>query len=256
MNNSTVEDDYHFKDFTTEHYRYIIREAKKNYQFSSYDSFDKNSKFILCRHDVDISAHRALKLATIEKEEGISATYFWHMHSEYYNLFEKEIFEIVKQISSLGHHFGLHFDSHFYNVQTQEQIEKHLSIEKDILENIFNVKIRVFSFHNTNPFVMSCKDWKYAGLINTYARYFQEEVTYCSDSNGYWRFNRMSEIVENGEAKCLQLLTHPVWWHEEIMSPWQKVQRSIDLRADKIKNHYCNFLQISKMKNIDWEGEV
>ena len=108
MRKDLIKQRYNFSDFTTEHYRYIIQQAKRNYQFSSYDTFDKNSKFLLCRHDVDISPQRAVKLAMIENEEGVSATYFWHMHSEYYNLFEKEIFDIIK-ITDLGHHFGIHF---------------------------------------------------------------------------------------------------------------------------------------------------
>lgn len=256
MSKDLIKKKYNFSDFTTEHYYYLIQQAKKNYQFSSYDTFDKNSKFLLCRHDVDISPHRALKLAIIENEEAVSATYFWHMHSEYYNIFEKEIFDIIKKITALGHYFGIHFDSHFYDIQTQYQIEECLQKEKNILENMFGVNIKAFSFHNTNPFVMSCRNWEYAGLINTYAEYFQKNVTYCSDSNGYWRFQRMADIVEKAEASCLQLLTHPEWWQEEIMSPWEKIQHSVNSRGEKVKNNYCNYLQIANMKNIDWQGEV
>ena len=205
---------------------------------------------------MDISPQRALNLAIIENEENVSATYFWHMHSEYYNLFEKEIFDIIKEVTRLGHSFGIHFDSHFYNISTHQQIEEYLLREKSILENMFDVNIKVFSFHNTNPFVMSCKNWEYAGLINTYASYFQNEVTYCSDSNGYWRFKRMADIVEKAEAACLQLLTHPEWWQNEIMSPWEKIQYSINSRSEKIKTNYRKYLRAAGMKNIDWEGEV
>jgi hypothetical protein len=251
-----VQEKYHFADFTTEHYRYIIRKTKENYLFSAYDSFNKQDKFVLCRHDVDLSPHRALRLAEIEQEEGVTATYFWHLHSEYYNLFEKEIFDIVKKINSLGHHFGIHFDTHFYNILNQQQIEAALKREKQILEDLFEVEINVFSFHNTNPFIMSCQEWKYAGLINTYANYFQKEVTYCSDSNGYWRYQRMANIIEKGIPPRLQLLTHPEWWTEELMSPWQKIQRAVDGRRSRALNYYQSLLKNGNMKNIDWEGEV
>jgi len=256
MKNNLIKEKYHFSDFTTENYRYLIQQAKINYRFSSYDTFDASSKFVLLRHDIDLSPQRALHLATIENEEGVSATYFWYIHSEYYNLFEKEIFNIVKKISALGHSFGIHFDSHFYNIQTQKQIEECLLKEKDILEKVFDLEIKVFSFHNTNPFIMSCKNWEYAGLINTYADYFQNEVTYCSDSNGYWRFQRMADTVEKAESSCLQLLTHPVWWQKEVMSPWQRIQRCINSRAENNKNNYCRYLKSAGMKNIDWEGEI
>jgi hypothetical protein len=251
-----IKDQYHFSDFTTGHYRYLIQKAKENYIFSTYDSFDKDKKFVLCRHDVDLSPHRSLRLAQIEKEEGAVATYFWHLHSEYYNLYEKEVFDIVTAINKMGHQFGIHFDTHFYNIQTQEQIEQSLQKEKKILESLFDVDIKVFSFHNTNPFIMSCQDWQYGGLINTYASYFQKEVTYCSDSNGYWRFSRMADIIEKAEAPRLQLLTHPEWWQEEIMSPWQKIQRAIEGRKDKTIYSYKSLMKNGNMKNIDWEGEI
>ena len=71
MNNK---DKYTFSDFTTEHYRYLIKTTKKNYIFSKYHNFDKKSKFVIWRHDVDFSSHRALRLAQIEKEENVCAT--------------------------------------------------------------------------------------------------------------------------------------------------------------------------------------
>lgn len=252
----SIKEKYHFEDFTTAHYRYLIREAKRNYRFAAYDSFDKNEKFVLCRHDVDLSPQRSLRLAEIEAEEGVIATYFWHLHSEYYNLFEKGIADTVKAIHKMGHRFGIHFDTHFYNIQTQEDIETSLKKEKSILESLFDADIKVFSFHNTNPFIMGCQEWQYGGLINTYAAYFQKEVTYCSDSNGYWRFSRMADVVEKAEAPRLQLLTHPEWWQDEVMSPWQKIQRAVEGRKQHSLQYYLTLMQKGNMKNIDWEGEV
>ncbi len=251
-----ISSQYHFSDFTAEHYRYLLRKAQENYQFSAYDSFDRNAKFVLCRHDVDLSPHRSLRLAQIEQEEGVFSTYFWHLHSEYYNLFEKSVYEIVRAIGRMGHRSGIHFDTHFYRIENQQQIEENLLKEKMILENLLETEIKVFSFHNTNPFIMSCQEWQYAGLINTYASYFQREVTYCSDSNGYWRYARMADVVEKAEAPRLQLLTHPEWWQDEIMSPWEKIQRAVEGRKQQSLRHYRTLMKNGNMKNIDWEGEV
>ncbi len=247
---------YHFTDFTTQHYRYLIKKAKENYEFSAYDAFDKKAKFVLCRHDVDLSPHRALRLAEIEFEEGVIATYFWHLHSEYYNINEKEIFDIIIKIKKLGHQFGIHFDTHFYDIRSHQEIEENLQKEKRFLEELFNLSIKVFSFHNTNPFIMSCQEWKYADMINTYASYFQKEVTYCSDSNGYWRFKRMADIVEEAQVPRLQLLTHPEWWQDEVMSPWERIQRSIEGRKQKSLNSYQSLLKRTQMKNIDWNSKL
>ncbi|HMI80100.1 MAG TPA: hypothetical protein VK484_14975 [Ferruginibacter sp.] len=242
---------YNFSDFTTQHFGEIIKKLKQDYEFSFYHDFNREKKFVLWRHDVDFSLHRALRCAQIEHEEGVKATYFIHLHSEYYNLFDKIAFDIIKQIISLGHDIGVHFDTHFYDIKTEAEIINNLRSEKNILEELFKTLIRSFSFHNTNPFVMSCQNWEYAGLINAYAEYFQKEVKYCSDSNGYWRFERMMDVAEANHPR-LHLLTHCEWWTEEVMSPWQKIQKAIDGRADFNKKSYVELLKVNDKLNIDW----
>ena len=248
----TNQEKYNFEDFTIEHYRALIKKIKERYKFSFYHNFDKNIKFVLWRHDIDFSPQRALRCAQIEKEEGVKATYFLHLHSEFYNFFEKGIFDIIKQIISLGHQIGVHFDIHFYNIKTEEDIIKNLEYEKKLLENLFDIEVKSFSFHNTDAFIMSCQKWQYAGLINSYASYFQKEVTYCSDSNGYWRYKRMMDVV-NEDHSCLHLLTHCEWWTEEIMSPWQKIERAINGRASFCKENYIDILSKHNNLNIDWQ---
>ena len=62
----------------------------------------------MCRHDVDFSPHRSLKIAQIENELGISAYYFVLLRSSFYNLLEREISQIFQEIIKLGHIIGLH----------------------------------------------------------------------------------------------------------------------------------------------------
>ena len=70
---------YHFEDFTEKNYRKLIKLAKKNYVFKFFNSSNK-PPYVLWRHDVDCSVHRALCLAKIEKELGVKSTYFFHLH--------------------------------------------------------------------------------------------------------------------------------------------------------------------------------
>ena len=245
-------DKYKFDDFTTKHYRELIKKTKERYKFSFYHDFNKNEKFVLWRHDIDFSPQRALRCAQIEKEEGVMSTYYLHIHSEFYNLLEKKTFDIIKEIISLGHDIGVHFDTHFYNVKFEKDIINNLEQEKVLLKMLFNVNVKSFSFHNTNDFILNCQEWQYAGLINCYSKYFQKEVTYCSDSNGYWRFKRMMDVI-NESHSSLHLLTHCEWWTEEVMSPWEKIQRAINGRASFCKAYYLDVLSSYNNKNIDWE---
>ncbi len=81
---------YHFSDFTTAHYRELLKLAKSKYTFRSYLSFNKSERFILWRHDIDFSPQRAQRLAEIEASEDVPATYFLHLQSVFYNVFENE----------------------------------------------------------------------------------------------------------------------------------------------------------------------
>lgn len=244
------EKEYNFSDFTTTHYTEILRSLKEKFEFVTYDNIEAKTKYVLMRHDVDFSPQRALRIAEIEHKEGVRSTFFWHMHSEFYNLLDKDSFEIVNKIQSLGHEFGIHFDTHFFQIQNEEEIESALEKEKKIVELIFNIQPKVFSFHNTNDFVMGCQKFKYANLVNTYAKYFQKNIKYCSDSNGYWRFDRMIDVVKNDAYDKLHLLTHPENWTEETMSPYEKIKRAINGRASANLDFYNTLLTKAGRKII------
>lgn len=242
---------YHYADFTRGNYRQLLKLAKERFSFSSFEDYSKHDNFILWRHDIDFSVHSAYALAKIEAEEGISSTFFIHLHNEFYNAFEKEITELLKEILKLGHRAGLHFDCHFYSIKNEKELEANLKFEKEILEKLLNTDIRVFSFHNTTEEILSYNKDSYSGMINTYNRFFREKVGYCSDSNGYWRFKRLEDELTLGDNMTLQVLTHPAWWQEEILSPKQRIWRSIDGRAEKIKKYYDNTLKRMGRENID-----
>jgi hypothetical protein len=248
----TNSDKYNFSDFTSDNYRRLLKIAKNKFTFKSFSNYQNSEEFIIWRHDVDFSMHRALKLAQIEAEEGIKSTYFVLLHSEFYNLLEKEISELLKNIIELGHDVGLHFDSHYYNISNEKELEDKLLFEKTIIEGIFNIKINSFCFHINNDFTLKCNKANYAGLINAFSEIFQKEIAYCSDSNGYWRFKRLEDVLIDSEIKKLQVLTHPELWQDEIMSPKQRVYRCAELRAEKTKQWYDNVLKINGRENLDW----
>lgn len=233
-----ITEQYHVGDFTRARYRELLRLAARSYTFRPYTGFSRDERFVLWRHDVDFSVHSALALARIEAEEGCRATYFLNPHSEYYNLLEREITGLVREIAALGHDLGIHFDSHYHGITEEAALDEALAGERSLLEDVFGSEVRVFSFHNTTPFTMACQQWSYAGLINTYAEYFQREVGYVSDSNGYWRFRRLAEVLEEAKDERLQVLTHDAWWQEEEMPPRARVFRSVQGRARRTMGMY------------------
>jgi len=243
---------YFFNDFTTDNYRRLLGLIKNNFVVSKFTDYDLSEKFAILRHDVDFSVQRALKIARIEAELGIKATYFILLHSEFYNLLEKENFQQIKTIIDLDHTIGLHFDTSFFNIVEEDVLVKKLELEKKFLENLFEKEINSFSFHITSPYTATCTKDHYAGMLNVYSTTIQKNIEYCSDSNGYWRFKRLEDVIQDKKTRNLQILTHPELWQDSVMSPKERVYRCADGRAAKSKAWYDAILKNNGRENIDW----
>ena len=63
---------------------------------------------LLLRHDVDLSLDAALRLAEVEAEAGVTATYFLMTESVFYNLASSEGATAIARLRELGHRIGLH----------------------------------------------------------------------------------------------------------------------------------------------------
>ena len=164
---------YKFDYFTLDNYQNLLELAITNkFRFISFtDDFVEKRKDVLWRHDVEFSPDIALKMAKMENSLGIKATYFFQLHSEFYNILEKYFSNILLEIKSLGHFIGLHFDSHYYNIQKEKELDEYISLDKEYFEKVFNMKLEVFSFHNTNPFILNCENFTYGGLLNVYSSF-------------------------------------------------------------------------------------
>jgi len=142
----------------------------------------------------------------------------------------------------LVHGIGVHFYGGAYDLNNKEQLEKSLQFEKRTIEFLLDTQVSVFSYHNPFPQTLIYDDYKYSGMINTYSQYFKKNTSYCSDSNGYWRFKRLEDFLLENKSSNLQVLTHPEWWQKEPMAPTDRVWRSIDGRAKKLKENYIKLL--------------
>jgi hypothetical protein len=240
---------YFIEDFTETHYREILEKATSLAPFIGYDEISLNQKFILWRHDCDFSLNRALKLAEIEYEYKVKSTFFLNPHCEGYNIYEKSQFDIIKAIINLGHDIGLHFDAGFYDFISEEDLEQKIFAESKQLKELLSVDVKVFSFHNPTVKGLSWNKPTYGGLINCYASFFHDEVAYCSDSNGYWRHNRLYDFLATTQCDRIQILTHAEWWQNKPMYARDRVFRSINDRAKNNLKIYDDFLDFHLRDN-------
>lgn len=242
--NKSDNEKYHFEDFTLANLKSHLFAAKAHYDFITYDNTESSKPWILLRHDIDYSPQRALKLAKIEHELDIQATYFIQLNSKYYNSFEDDVVSHFKEIISWGHKIGLHV-----SISEERDLESQLQFEKNTLEHLLNTKIDVFSWHNpTQSQLSNHKDKQYAGMMNSYQA--APQATYISDSNGYWRHDRLFEILNVEKHPQLHVLLHPIWWQDTVMSPRQRIMRALNGRRIANQNDYEQLLKASNRKNI------
>lgn len=240
----TNREKYKFDDFTLCNYRRLVELSKKNgFEFISFtDKYIENRKEVLWRHDVEFEPDIALKMAMIENELGVKASYFFQLHSPYYNLFDEYYSKVFHKIKDLGHYCGLHFDCRYWGISDEKQLDRFIALDCQYLESNLNININTFSFHNTTPFTQRCLEYKYGGLINVYSSYFKEKYNYCGDSLGYWRFDRLEDVLNDSSIKHLQVLTHDANWSEEIMSPRKRMHKTFFVHAQRLFDEQVNGL--------------
>ena len=89
--------------------------------------------------------------------------------------------------------------------------------------DILNIEIDIVSFHRPEKKYIGSME-KIAGKIHTYMPEFVNNIKYCSDSQGEWRYENPYDILANKKIKKIQLLTHPIWWTTpKEFSPGEKV---------------------------------
>lgn len=218
-----------YADFTEANYRRLLRLAKLSYRFIEFPQAG-DCDTILWRHDCDASMHRAVKLAEIEAEEDVKATYFLLPRCRYYNLLSADVAQCVRRIMSLGHDIALHFDPTYYGENLRgPALLQAITRERDLIAAEFGKTPVAISFHLFGILDQSeLADDIVAGMINAYGRSLAASYAYVSDSNGVWRHRRLSSVLEDATDSRLQVLTHPEWWTPDVMAPRSRLQRAID----------------------------
>jgi hypothetical protein len=67
---------------------------------------ETSEKFIILRHDVDLSLSYALKLAKLEADHGLRVIYFVLLHTDLYNAMSESGTKALRQVSDMRHKIG------------------------------------------------------------------------------------------------------------------------------------------------------
>ena len=225
----------------------------KGYKAVFYDENivdDEKKKTVLLRHDIDLSIPSALEIASIEHSFSFRSTFFINIHSDFYNVFEKKSILALRKIIDLNHSIGIHFDSAYWDIKKETELEKKLLLEKSIVKDFLGVEPTSFSFHNPTKEILLYDRVAYAGLKNAYSNSLKKTYKYCSDSNGYWRHENMFDVVSKGNYNHLHLLTHPGWWRDDTIDPREKIYQIIKAKGEDVLKDYDEILEINDRGNI------
>lgn len=94
-------------DFTVAKYNEILDALiAQNYNFRTYKKYtiEPVERCIILRHDVDLLPYNSLAFAKIQAEKGVKGVYYFRAVPESWN--EK----VIKEIASLGHEIGYHYE--------------------------------------------------------------------------------------------------------------------------------------------------
>ncbi|MBU1281934.1 MAG: hypothetical protein KJ989_14170 [Gammaproteobacteria bacterium] len=169
---------------------------------------------VFLRHDIDISLELALPMARLERGLGIASTYYILLSGPYNPLSASSI-SAMKELVSLGHDLGLHYDLTLYP-HDEKSASLKLSREIDILGEASGVKIETIVMHA--PFLghsdifEGSTEW----VNPTFFQKNNPRLMYVSDSCRAWRDKSLLDYL-NGKPETDRLLlnVHPESWLAE-----------------------------------------
>ncbi len=209
-------------EFTYDSYKSMIDNLQKgDYSFAGYHNWQdclQRGRCVILRHDLDFDVKKAVMFSEIEKEMGVTGTYFVMLTSSLYNVCSKETGEMLRQIQDNGHTIGLHYDETRYPEAfgNRDALVNNIKKEAKILESVLDTGIDCVSMHRPSREILDI-DLMIPGMINSYSKVFFHEFEYVSDARKRWR-KQVDSIISEKRSNKLHILTHPIWYDEKECS--------------------------------------
>lgn len=237
---------FHFGNRTFVEYKNFLEKAKNSgFEFVPLRDFLEprvpNEKIIGLRHDVDTELDHALKIAKIEHDAGIKATYFILHTTGYYSkdiskqkISRKLIGKLLYLQNTLGHEIGLHTDlmpiEIVYKQNPVNYLKKLLVHLRSNGINIMGVAPHGNLFHhiyrgkyssvhteikNINIFANPCVKFDVHIFDLDYEAYSLDYDVYFSDAqfinNKRWDFSCIENTFFKRNGRTI-ILTHTIHW--------------------------------------------
>lgn len=223
--------------FEYDYYESLMRLfAEKGYKplFFTDSGYGLKGKLYL-RHDLDFYPHGAMRMAEIERTNGMVSTWCFLTDSPLYNLCSDGIVRLVTELTDMGHQCCMHVNAAAYDgfEQLCEGVENNFRFFSSFLP-----LFRAISFHRPLPQMLD--DMVVSGFAGAYEKRFFADITYVSDSNRrvFWKEDRLRSALDRNDS--VQLLTHPMWWAEREIDEFAASGRVLEVAAATVEDTLTN----------------
>lgn len=242
-------------DFRYTYFRQLLRTARSHFtahRLSEAPSLlpHSGSPLLFLRHDIKISLPKALRLAEIEQEYGLPATYMVRGDSSLYSLASRQARIQLMELVQMGHEVGLHFDLVHETRQSLSflrLIEAEIHVACERIEQIICRPVRSFSLQRAIP-LLAGGPLLINGRVNADAGELREWR--LSDSGGKWRGGNPLAQIAHPTGPVLQLILHPIWWGDEHQPAPQRLQEFFEMATREKPSREASLFDIDLAKTI------
>lgn len=195
--------------FTYSWYERFLTEILKNVRLLTFSA--RSCAGLLLRHDIDLDLSAAIRMGEIENKLNVSSTYFILVSSDFYNPLSKAGRKQLKELVTLGHEIGLHFDPTVYGEADYDQLQLEVKREANALSIALETPIQSVSLHCPS---IHGKYPLFDGFINAYDPIIFGDDCYFSDSCMDFRGKDPYQWAEFARDKTVQFLIHPMHYSD------------------------------------------
>lgn len=138
---------------------------EKGYHFITCEEYAKNknrkyTKTVINRIDIDLSIKKAERVGKFYNKLGIKGSFFVRLHAPEYNPFSFENYRIIKFLIDTGHEIGYHSEVVDQSVIWNEDASDCLKRDIDVINKMFNIKIKGVASHGGMTGLNNLDFWK------------------------------------------------------------------------------------------------
>src|SRR5579883_215622 len=242
-------------DFRYSYFRQLLHAARRHFTAHQLSEAldvlpNTGSPILFLRHDIKISLNKMLRMAEIEQEYDLPATYMIRADSPLCSLVERQARLRLLELIQMGHEVGLHFDLAHETRQSPSYlrlVETEIRTACARLEQVICQPVRSLSFHRPMP-LLSGGPLLITGRVNADARELRD---WCiSDAGGSWRTGDPIAQLTRPGGPVLQLILHPIWWGDEHRLAPQRLQEFFEFATREKSPREASMFDIDLAKMI------